>query len=54
MGLTLKTPTGERLEEAIRLGFLESNNETEHEAILVRIDLAIFMFVEKIIIQSDS
>ena len=40
VGLQLKAPTGERIEQAIQLNFPASNNETEHEAILAGIDLA--------------
>ena len=40
VGLQLKAPTRERVEQAIRLDFPTSNNETEYEAILVGIDLA--------------
>ena len=41
VGLKLKAPTGERIEQAIRLDFPTSNNEVEYESILVGIDLAI-------------
>ncbi|RVX11727.1 hypothetical protein CK203_009440 [Vitis vinifera] len=34
VGLLLQSPTGEHLEQAIRLGFSASNNEAEYEAIL--------------------
>ena len=54
VGLTLKAPIGERIEQVIRLGFPASNNEMEYEAILAGIDLAISVSLEKIIIQSDS
>ena len=42
VGITfqLKALTRERIEQAIRLNFPASNNETEYEAILARIDLA--------------
>ena len=40
VGLQLKALTRERLEQAIRLDFPASNNETEYEAILAEIDLA--------------
>ena len=40
VGLQLKALIGERVEQAIRLDFPASNNETEYESILVRIDLA--------------
>ena len=52
--LQLKALTGERIEQAIRLDFLESNNEAEYEAILDSINLAIFVSSEIIIIESDS
>ena len=32
IGLQLKSPTGEKIEQAIRLGFKASNNESEYEA----------------------
>ena len=54
VGLKLKALTGEILEQSIRLDFSRSNNEMEYEAILVRINLTISLFAEKIIIQSDS
>ena len=40
IGLQLKSPTGEKIEQAIRLGFNASNNELEYEAILAGIELA--------------
>ncbi|RVW34465.1 Retrovirus-related Pol polyprotein from transposon opus [Vitis vinifera] len=39
VGLLLQSPTGEHLEQAIRLGFPASNNEAEYEAILSGLDL---------------
>ena len=54
VGLQLKAPTGERVEQAIRLDFPTSNNETEYEAILVGIDLAQSISSEKLLICSDS
>ena len=54
VGLQLKAPTGERIEQAILLDFLASNSEAEYEAILAGIDLAISVSSEKIAIQSDS
>ncbi|RVW82592.1 hypothetical protein CK203_047089 [Vitis vinifera] len=41
VGLLLQSPTGEHLEQAIRLGFSASNNEAEYEAILSGLDLAL-------------
>ena len=43
IGLQLKSPTGERIEQAIRLGFNASNNESEYEAILAGIELVIIV-----------
>ena len=47
VGLKLKAPTGERIEQAIRLDFPASNNETEYEAILDGVDLAKFVSSKK-------
>ena len=54
VGLHLKALTGERIEQAIRMGFPASNNETKYEAIMARIDLAKFVSSEKLIIRNDS
>ena len=40
VGLQLKAITGEKVEQAIRLNFPTSNNETKYEAILAEVDLA--------------
>ena len=52
--LQLRAPTEERIEQAIQIDFLESNNETEYEAILAGVDLAKFVSLEKLIIHNDS
>ncbi|KAL6319224.1 hypothetical protein AAG906_013898 [Vitis piasezkii] len=54
VGLVLQSPTGEHLEQAIRLGFFASNNEAEYEAILSGLDLALALSVSKLRIYSDS
>ena len=54
LGLQLKAPTGEVIEQAIRLDFLASKNEVEYEAIIVGLDLTISVSSEKIIIRSYS
>ena len=54
ISLQLKSPTGERIEQAIRLDFPTSNNEIEYEAILAGIDLAKSVSSEKLIIHNDS
>ena len=54
IGLRLKSPIGEKIEQAIRLGFRASNNESEYEAILARIELAAIVSADKLLIRSDS
>ena len=54
LGLQLKALTGEVIEQAIRLNFSASNNEAEYEAIIVGLDLAIFVSSKKICIRRDS
>ena len=54
LGLQLKAPTGEVIEQAIHLNFSASNNEAEYEAIIAGLDLEISLSLEKIIIRSDS
>ena len=54
IGLQLKSPTGEKVEQAIWLGFSASNNELEYEAILARIELTATVLADKLLIRSDS
>ena len=54
VGLQLKSPAGEKIEQAIRLGFNTSNNESEYEAILAGIELETIVSADKLLIQSDS
>ena len=54
VGLQLKAPIGERIEQVIRLDFLTSNNEIEYKAILAGINLAKSVSSKKLIIRSDS
>ena len=54
VGLLLQSPTGEHLEQAIRLEFSASNNEAEYKAILSGLDLALALSVSKLRIYSDS
>ena len=54
IGLQLKSPSREKIEQAIRLGFNASNNESEYEAILAKIELAAIMSTDKLMIRSDS
>ena len=54
IGLQLKSPGGDKIEQAIQLGFYASNDEAEYEAILAGIELATALSANKLIIQSDS
>ena len=54
IGLQLKSPTGEKIEQAIRLGFSASNNESEYEAILSGIELVATVLADRLLIRSDS
>ena len=53
-GVILESPTGEKVDYALRLEFLASNNEAEHKALLARLCLAKEMRVEQIRIYNDS
>ena len=50
----LKSPIGERIEQAIRLGFNASNNESKYEVMLAGIELAVIVFADRLLIRSDS
>ncbi|RVW42819.1 hypothetical protein CK203_079957 [Vitis vinifera] len=54
VGLLLQSPTGEHLEQAIRLGFPTSNNKAKYEAILSGLDLALALSVSRLWVYSDS
>ena len=54
IGLQLKSPSGDKIEQDIRLGFCTSNNESKYEAILAGIELATALSANKLIIRSDS
>ena len=54
VGLLLQSPTGEHLEQSIRLGFPASNNEVEYEAILSGLVLALALSVSKLWVYSGS
>ena len=54
IGLQFKSPTGERIEQAVRLGFNASNSESEYEALLSGIELAVAISPDKLLVQSDS
>ena len=54
IGLHLTSPTGERIEQAVRLGFDATNNESEYEALITRVELALAVGDDNLLIQSDS
>ena len=54
IGLQLTSPIGERIEQAVRLGFNASNNESEYEAIITELDLALVVGANSLLIRNDS
>ena len=52
--MLFKFPIGERIEQAIQLGFNASNNESEYETLLSGIELVASVSVDKLLVQSDS
>ena len=54
IGLQLRSPSGDKTEQAIRLRFSASNNESEYEAILAGLELEATLFADKLLVRSDS
>ena len=54
IGLQLTSPTGERIDQAVWLGFSTTNNELEYEAMIAGLQLALSMGVDSLSVQSDS
>ena len=54
VGLQLKAPTEEVVEQSIQLDFPASNNKTEYEAILAKIDLTQSVLSKNLLIRYDS
>ena len=54
IGLLLTSSTGERIEQVVRLGFSASNNESEYEAMIAGLELALAVGANRLLIQSDS
>ena len=52
--MQLKSSTGEKIEQAIHLGFSASNNESEYEAIVTEIELVATVSADRLLIRSDS
>ena len=53
IGLQLTSPTGERIEHAVWLGFSTTNKESEYEAMIVGLELAPAMGTNNLSVQSD-
>ena len=54
IGLQLTSPARERIEQAVRLGFDASNNESEYEALIAGVELALAVGANNLLIRSDS
>ena len=54
IGLQLTSLVGERIEQAVRLGFDASNNESEYEALIAGVDLTLAVGVDSLLIHSES
>ena len=54
IGLQLTSPTGENIEQAVPLGFSASNNESEYEAMIAGLELALAVGANNLSIRSDS
>ena len=54
IGLILRSLIGKQLEQAIRLNFSTSNNETKYEVVLVGLDLALTLAAIRLEIKSNS
>ena len=54
IGLQLRTLSGDKIDQAIQLGFSASNNELKYEAILAGLELVATLFADRLLIWSDS
>ena len=54
IGLQLTSPTEERVEQVVCLGFSTSNNESEYEAMIAGVGLALAVGSNSLLIRSDS
>ena len=54
IGLQLTSPTGEKIEQSVRLGFDASNNESEYEAMIAEVELTLAVGANSLLIRSDS
>lgn len=54
IGIYLKTPTRELIEQSFQLGFKASNNEAEYETMVARLRLAKSLGASRVKVTSDS
>ena len=54
IGLQLTSPTGERIEQVVRLSFNSTNNESKYEAMIAGLELALVMGADSLSVQSHS
>ena len=54
IGLLLTSPIGERIEQAVRLGFRATNNESEYGAMIAGLELSLAMGADNLSVRSDS
>ena len=54
IGLKLTSPTRERIEQAVRLGYSTFNNESEYEAMIAGLELALALGADSLSIRSNS
>ena len=54
IGLQLTSPTREKIEQVVHLDFSTSNNQSEYEALIVGLDLALAVGAHSLLIRSDS
>ena len=54
ISLQLTSPIGERIEQVVRLGFIATNSESEYEAMIAGLELALAMGADSLSVQGDS
>ena len=54
IGLQLTSPTKERIEQAVQLGFSTTNNDSKYEAMIVGLELTLAMGADNLSVQSNS
>ena len=54
ISLQLRTPSGDKIEQSIRLGFSASKNKSKYEAILADLELVADVSADRLLIRNDS